>query len=230
MKRMMRMRRNRGGWFGALGFTLIELLVVIAIIALLAAMLLPALSRAKQRATSAQCQSNLHQIGLSLAMYSDDSGGLFPKSGGTISWQANPAPGSNAWTQQLFSYVQTTNVFHCPAVILPELGFFNYFNGARAAYMEGAGMLAVNSKKILFPSAYVLSGDTVGRMFDKNDADKDDFTQNCVGGATNGLPALEWQVHQNGQNLLLADGHARWFKGYKEGEMTFRYEEMHSWQ
>jgi prepilin-type N-terminal cleavage/methylation domain-containing protein/prepilin-type processing-associated H-X9-DG protein len=54
------------------GFTLIELMVVIALIAVLAAMLLPALSRAREKTKAANCVSNLHQIGLGQNMYVAD--------------------------------------------------------------------------------------------------------------------------------------------------------------
>ena len=217
----------------AAGFTLIELLVVIAIIAILAAMLLPALSSAKQRAWTITCNSNLHQISLGMKMYADDATGHYPKSGGNIPWNlVTPDAPTNAWMQQIISYVANTNVYRCPSnKLLPssEQSRFNYFNGARAAFAAANFQQAsVDEKKILFPSALVVSGDTLD--FEPTDADKDDYSQNCVGGPANGIPWEEWQAHSQGQNVLFADGHAKWYSGYNTNEMTFRYNSMSGWE
>ena len=69
-------------------FTLIELVVVIAIIGILAALLLPALSAARNKAKRTTCLNNLRQVNLGLRMYCDDSNDISPKAGDAEFWTA----------------------------------------------------------------------------------------------------------------------------------------------
>ncbi|MDD3926855.1 MAG: DUF1559 domain-containing protein, partial [bacterium] len=99
------------------GFTLIELLVVIAIIAILASILFPVFAKAREKARSAHCQSNLKQIGLAMSMYVQDWDEAYPsmrKTGVDPVWNLG---GSNYWYNRLLPYAgkKYVSVFYCPS-------------------------------------------------------------------------------------------------------------------
>lgn len=108
-------------------FTLIELLVVIAVIAILAAFLFPVFFKVREKARQASCASNLHQLGLAIFLYAQDSDDMLPYAGDPSDlnsdyWQTHSGGQYGAEAKQLpllkdvlQPYVKDVSIWHCPS-------------------------------------------------------------------------------------------------------------------
>ena len=137
----------------ATGFTLVELLVVIGIIALLIAILMPALTRAREQANTVKCGANLHSIGLALTMYVNQYN-AYPG-------HASAVAGTTAaiWPTRLRPFVNKSHaVFHCPnqdprfewPTVPPATGTKAGVNDSKYGYEVGELVLDVTT----VPSSY----------------------------------------------------------------------------
>ena len=103
-------------------FTLIELLVVVAVIGILASLLLPSLSKAREKAKMAVCKSNMKQLHVAYQLYADDNDGYFPTNEGYMSWndKLNTYDGRNVEYADLnlplalFPEKYNSGIYACP--------------------------------------------------------------------------------------------------------------------
>jgi prepilin-type N-terminal cleavage/methylation domain-containing protein/prepilin-type processing-associated H-X9-DG protein len=209
------------------GFTLLELLVVVAAIGILLALLLPAMSRAREKGTSARCISNLRQLALAATLYADDHEDALPWQERHWTSPSNPtavmnytdptAPNfrTNAYWQ-LGGYVHRSDGFwHCPSAPLDTAVARSGDDSPLIGYM--GNMFAIGITDSPLPLQPEILPKRLGGLLNPTRAKLfTDVGLNWqaiwVGVAYESpyfpKPVIPVPVHRNSLNIVMADGHA----------------------
>jgi prepilin-type N-terminal cleavage/methylation domain-containing protein/prepilin-type processing-associated H-X9-DG protein len=202
-------------------FTLIELLVVIAIIAILASMLLPALSKAREKARTISCAARMKQHGLACAMYIGDNKDRFPVNATYVYEQFSPTgptpPDTNRcfWRYATYPYVGDWQVFLCPTGSGSDPSKIS--NQMLTGYGLNSNIQGQASGNYKQPSELYLMGDSKHWQLNSGNQGWGLPFANVCAAACNTDRRTEANTRHVGSNVAYGDGHVK-FSGYKELE------------